>query len=116
MIGTTMKPQANVITISQIDIAQTQARARVNRFLLSEVGSQFAAGEAELERVTNNWKIPILLVTPGFVAGQVGEVYVSWQTHEITSHTAIEQIYAEAETLKKRHDAEIQAAFLQTRN
>ncbi len=111
-----MRPQTTVVTTSQIDIAKAQARARVNRFLLSEVGSQFAAGEAEIDRVTNDWNIPILLVTPGFVAGQVGEACVSWRTNEITHHTAAEQIYAAAEILKKRHDAEIQAAFLQAGN
>lgn len=111
-----MRPQTTAVATSQIDLAKVQARARVNRFLLSEVGSQFAAGEAEIERVTNDWKIPILLVTPGFVAGQVGEACVSWRTNEIISHTATEQIYAEAQTLKERHDAEIQAAFLQAGN
>jgi hypothetical protein len=111
-----MRPQTTIVTTNQLDIAKVQARARVNRFLLAEVGSQFAAGEAEFDRITNHWKIPILLVTPGFVAGQVGEVWLSWQNHEIVSHTALEQIYAEAETLKARHDAEIQAAFLQAGN
>ncbi|NOT62598.1 MAG: hypothetical protein HOP19_20525 [Acidobacteria bacterium] len=111
-----MKSPTAAIATNQLDIAKAQARARVNRFLLSAVGSQFAAGNAEIDRVTNDWKIPILLVTPGFVAGQVGEACVSWHTHEIISHTLVEQIYAEAETLKQRYDAEIQAAFLQAGN
>ena len=86
MIETTMKPQANVITTNQIALAQTQARVRVSRVLLSEVGSQFAAGEAEFDSITSEWKIPVLLITPGFVVGNVGEVCVSWQTNEVTSH------------------------------
>ena len=92
-----------------------QARARVNRFLLSQVGSQFCAGEPELNAMKQVWLVPILMVTPGFVAGQVGEAVVNAQTREIESHTDIEQIYSEADKLRKRHHAEIKAAFVRAR-
>ena len=111
-----MKPQGTAATISPVNLAQTQARARVNRFLLSEVGSQFAAGKAEPDVTNRGWKFPILLVTPGFVAGLAGAAFVSRETNEITSLTGLEQIHAAAEALRERHDAEIKAAFLPARN
>ena len=93
-----------------------QVRARVNRFLLSQVGSQFCAGEPELDVRKEIWSVPILLITPGFVAGQVGEAVVHAQTREIESHTPIEQIHAGAGQLRKRHHAAIKTAFLRARN
>jgi hypothetical protein len=100
---------------NQLAITATQARARVNRFLLSQVGSQFCAGEPELDVVAGQWQVPILMVTPGFVAGQVGEAVVNAQTREIERHTSTEQIYAAADKLRKRHHAAIKTAFLRTR-
>ncbi len=60
------------------------------------------------------WQVPILMVTPGFVAGQVGEAAVDFHTREIQSHTAQERIYAAADKLRKRHHAAIKAAFMQS--
>lgn len=91
-----------------------QARARVNRFLLSQVGSQFCAGDPEPDAQQQRWRVPILLVTPGFVAGPVGEADVNFNTREIVSHTAIAQIHASANKLRKRHHAAIGAAFIRT--
>jgi hypothetical protein len=88
-----------------------QARARVNRFLLSEVGSQFCAGQPELEVSKEIWCVPILLVTPGFVAGQVGAAVVQARTREIQSHTPTKEIHAAADRLRKRHHAAIKTAF-----
>jgi hypothetical protein len=61
----------------------TQARAQVNRFLLSQIGTSFVLHE--------KWCVPILLVTPGFVAGQVGEATINLNTGELQDHTDTEQ-------------------------
>ena len=111
----TMRRQKSIAAVSEMTVTGVQARARVNRFLLSQVGSQFCAGEPELDVVRELWRVPILMVTPGFVAGQVGEATVSARTREIEGHTDIEEIYAAANKLRKRHHAAIKAAFIQAR-
>jgi hypothetical protein len=92
-----------------------RASARVNRFLLSQVGTNFAAGDPILDAAKAEWLAPILMITPGLVVGQVGEAIVSQETLEIISHTSIEQIHAAAITLRERHKDEIEAAFLRAR-
>jgi hypothetical protein len=92
-----------------------RASARVNRFLLSQAGTNFAAGDPVLNAAKAEWRIPILMITPGLVVGQVGEAVVAQDTLEIISHTAIEQIHAAAMTLRERHKDEIEAAFLRAR-
>jgi len=96
-------------------ISAVQARATVNRFLLSQVGSQFCAGEAELNALTGFWRVEALFATPGFVAGPTGEAVVNAQTREIESRTDVQQIHAAAETLRKRSHAAIKTAFLRSR-
>ncbi len=96
-------------------VTAIKARARVNRFLFSQVGTQFSAGEAELDTTENLWRMPILLITPGFVAGQVGEAAVSLNTPEIIAHTEIEKMRKAAVRLRKKYDSEIKAAFLRAR-
>ena len=110
-----MRRPKNTAAINAVSITAAQARARVNRFLLSQVGSQFCAGEPELDVIASLWRVPILMITPGFIAGQVGEATVNAQTREIQSHTEIERIYVTSEKLRKRHHAEIKAAFLRAR-
>ena len=98
--------------IGHQSVTAIKARARVNRFLFSQVGTQFSAGEAELDADQDLWRMPILLVTPGFVAGQVGEAAVSLHTLEIIAHTEIEKMKKAAVKLSKEYDSEIKAAFL----
>ena len=106
----------NTVIIGHQTITASKARARVNRFLFSQVGTQFCSGEAVLEAEKNQWHVPILMITPGFVAGQVGEALVSLYHSEIISHTEIETMYSAAAQLREQYGAEIEAAFLQTRN
>jgi hypothetical protein len=44
-----MRQTKKNIAVKQTVAAGAQARARVNHFLLSDVGSQFCAGEPELD-------------------------------------------------------------------
>ncbi len=110
-----MRRQRSINSVGRATLDAAHVRARVNRFLLSEVGSQFCAGDAELDVLRENWSVPILLVTPGFVAGQVGEAKINLNTGEMEDHTDTEQIYLSADKLRKRHHAAIKAAFLRAR-
>ncbi|HLG16391.1 MAG TPA: hypothetical protein VJH03_18070 [Blastocatellia bacterium] len=101
--------------VGKIGVSASLARARVNRFLLSEVGSQFCAGDPELDVAGENWRVPILLVTPGLVVGRVGEASVDSSTRELADHTEVSNIYASAEKLRKRRIAAIKSAFLRAR-
>jgi hypothetical protein len=106
----------NTAMIGHQSVTAVKARARVSRFLFSQVGTQFSPGEAILEAEKNQWRVPILMITPGFIAGQVGEATVSLHTRELLSHTEIEKMHAAAAKLRKKYGAEIEAAFLQARN
>ncbi len=100
---------------SDAQVSGMQVRACVNRFLLSQVGSQFCSGEAELDVLKQTWRVPILMITPGFVAGEVGEAIVQAYNCKITTHTDIEDMYAAADQLRNRHHAAIKTAFLRAR-
>lgn len=110
-----MAPTKNTITPFDLSVTALQARARVNRFLLSQVGSLFCAGEPDLDLEKRIWRVPILMVTPGFVAGQVGEAAVDALTREISLGTPLEQLYLAADELRERHHAQIKAAFIQAK-
>lgn len=110
-----MRRQKSIHSGWKATLDATQARARVNRFLLSQIGSQFCAGDPELDVLREKWCVPILLVTPGFVAGQVGEATINLDTGELQDHTDTAQIYLSADKLRKRHHAAIKAAFLRAR-
>ena len=107
-----MRREKSIIGVRNAAFNAVQARARVNRLMLSQVGSQFCAGDPELDVLHEKWCVPILLVTPGFVAGQVGEATINLNTGELQDNTDSEQIYLSADKLRKRHHAAIRTAFL----
>jgi hypothetical protein len=111
-----MRQTRNVALASDAQVAGVQVCARVNRFLLSQVGSQFCAGEAELNVSKQTWRVPILMVTPGFVAGEVGEAMVHSHNCKLTSHTDIKEMHAAANKLRQLHHVAIETAFLRARN
>jgi hypothetical protein len=69
-----------------------------------------------LDVLKQTWRVPILMVTPGFVAGEVGEAMVQSHNCKLTSHTEIEEMHAAADKLRQLHHVEIETAFLRTRN
>lgn len=110
-----MRQTRNLALASDAQASGVQVRACVNRFLLSQVGSQFCAGDAELDVLKQTWRVPILMVTPGFVVGEVGEAIVQGYDLKITRHSDLERMYAAANELRKRHHAAIKTAFLRAR-
>lgn len=103
------------LTPALIPFLPARVRARVNRFLLSQVGSVFAAGTPELDASAQLWRVPILYNPPDFMAGEVGEVQVSVITGEIHQHTPVAEMHARAAEFHDRHQAQIRAAFLRAR-
>lgn len=101
------------VATADLLVTEVQAKVRVNRILLSQIGSQFCAGDPEFDLARNCWRVPVLLVTPGLVVGQVGEALVNSTTREILSHTEPEVMYAAAEKLRKQKNGAIKTAFLQ---
>jgi hypothetical protein len=113
--GLNMAQAKTALSFDDATFDPVRVRARVNRFLFSRAGSHFAAGEPALNVADGEWKIPILLITPGLIVGEVGHAVVTQETHEITSHTPVEELQATAQELRKLRHAEIEAAFLRAR-
>jgi len=92
-----------------------QVRAVVNRFLLSQVGSVFAAGTPELDSAAHLWYAPILYNPPDFTGDEVGQAQVSAITGEIQRHKPAVELRRRAAKLHERNKTQIHAAFLRAR-
>lgn len=102
-------------TLTPTSSSPAQVRAVVNRFLLSQVGSVFAAGTPKLDSASQLWCIPILYNPPDFTGDEVGQAQVSALTGEIQQHTPVAGLRARAAKLHERNKTQIHAAFLRTR-
>jgi hypothetical protein len=58
--------------LTQTSLSPTRVRAVVSRFLLSQVGSVFAAGTPEPDSTARLWRVPILYHPPDFTGDEVG--------------------------------------------
>src|SRR5262249_22927950 len=101
--------------LSQTSFSPTQVRAVVNRFLLSQVGSTFAAGTPELDSTAQLWCVPILYHPLDFTGDQVGQAQVSAITGEIQQHTPTAELRTRAAKLHERNKTQIHSAFLRAR-
>jgi hypothetical protein len=102
-------------TVARTSSSPTQVRAVVNRFLLSQVGSVFAAGTPELESASGLWRVPIFYHPPDFTGDEVGQAQVSALSGEIRQHTPVAELRARAAKLHERNKTQIHTAFLRTR-
>jgi len=96
-------------------LSPVQMQALVNRLLLSQVGSGFAAGRPEQDRASRLWRVPIFFSPPDCVVGEVGEAQVDSTTGEIQQYTPVAEMQQCATQLYGHHKAQIHAAFLRTR-
>ena len=87
----------------------------VNRFLLSQVGSVFAAGTPEMDSTAQLWRVPILYQPPDFTGDEVGQAQVSAITGEIQQYTPIAELRTRAAKLHERNKTQIHTAFLRAR-
>jgi hypothetical protein len=90
-------------------------RAVVNRFLLSQVGSVFAAGTQELDSASRLWRVPIFYMPPDSAGDEVGQAQVNTLTGEIQQHTPVAALRESAARLHERDKTPIHAAFLHAR-
>ena len=90
-------------------------RAVVNQFLLSQVGSVFAAGTPELDSAAQLWRVPILYHPPDFTGDEVGHAQVSIVTGEMQQHTPVAELRERAAKLHGRDKTQIHSAFVRTR-
>jgi len=102
-------------TLTQSSFSPTQVRAVVSRFLLSQVGSVFAAGTPELNSAAHLWHVPIFYTPPDFPSGEIGQAQVSDITGEIQQHTSAAELRERAAKLHERDKTQIHAAFLRAR-
>jgi hypothetical protein len=107
------KPQRSISLPESLSLRQ--ARAVVNRFLLSQVGSVFAAGTPAFDTAAQCWRVPILYNPPDCVVGEVGAAQVNAITGDLQQHTSVPEIHARAAKLHDRHQTQIHAAFLRAR-
>ena len=103
------------LPLEQTPFSLTQARAVVNRFLLSQVGSVFAAGIPELNSATHLFDVPILYNPPDFNGDVVGHAQVSAITGEIQQRTLVTELREHAAKLHERHKTQIHTAFVRAR-
>jgi hypothetical protein len=101
--------------LAHTSFSPTQVRAVVNRFLLSQVGSVFAAGTPELDSAAQLWRVPILYNPPDFTGDEVGQVQVSIITGEIHQHTPVAELRERAAKFHGRDKIQIHSAFLRAR-
>jgi len=102
-------------TLTQTAFSSTQARAVVNRFLLSRVGSVFASGTPELDSISQLWRVPILYHPPDFTGDEVGQAQVSAITGEIQQYTSVAELRECTAKLHECNKTQIHAAFLRAR-
>ena len=102
-------------TLTHTAVSSTQARAVINRFLLSQVGSAFVAGTPELDRAAQLWRVPILYNPPDFTGDEVGQVQVNAVTGEMQQHTLVAELRECAAKLHERNKIQIHTAFLRAR-
>ena len=105
--------QRSIPTSESLSPARVQAL--VNRFLLSQVGSVFAAGTPELDASVHLWRVPILYNPPDFVGGKVGEAQVNALTGDLQQYTPVAKMRRRAAELHERYQAQIHTAFLHAR-
>jgi len=102
-------------TLTHTAFSSTQARAVVNRFLLSQVWSVFVAGTPELDSVAQVWRVPILNHPPDFTGDEVGQAHISAITGEMHQHTLATELRDQAAKLHERNKTQIHTAFVRAR-
>jgi hypothetical protein len=101
--------------IAAYALTETEVLSQANLWLTHHVGDRVFAETARVTPDHRWWYVPVLLVYPGIVVGQVGELWLDAESGEVVSHTDIDQMTKQVKRLYRRHHAEIKAAFLQTR-
>ncbi len=80
-------------------IAEKSSRAVVNRFILENLRDGFCAGKPRLVLIGREpaWSVPVLLASPAWGMGEVGEVLVHAVEGTIVGYTTPTEIYRHAQ-------------------
>ncbi|MGE0683801.1 MAG: hypothetical protein AB7P69_23230 [Candidatus Binatia bacterium] len=102
-------------TLTSPAFSSTQVRAVVNRFLLSQVGSMFAAGTPKPDSAAHVWHVPIFYHPLDFTGDEVGRAQVNAVTDEIQQYTSAAELRERAAKLHERDKTQTRATFLRAR-
>ena len=105
------------VTLTRID-AET-AKRLTNRFLLENLPDRFCAGTPRFLQfpLRSVWIVPVVLAYPRIgPVGQAGIAAVDTETGSVVGWTPLDEMKKAAEAIYERKKADIEAAFLQTRN
>jgi hypothetical protein len=90
-------------------VSALDAQAAANLFLSDNLPDRFSATDPQLDEGREVWRVPVLLTYAviGSV-GQVGEIVVSANKEEISSHTPLPEMKERALALYEEHRAVIE--------
>jgi hypothetical protein len=95
------------------------AKRLTNRFILENLPDRFCAGTPRFLQfpLRSVWIVPVVLSYPRIgPVGQAGIAAVDSETGSVVGWTPLDEMKKAAETIYERKKADIEAAFLQTRN
>jgi len=95
------------------------AKRLTNRFILENLPDRFGAGTPRFLQfpLRSVWIVPVVLAYPRIgPVGQAGIAAVDTETGSVVGWTPLDEMKKAAETIYERKKADIEAAFLQTRN
>lgn len=99
-------------THSLTQVTALAAQAAANQFLSEHLPDRFTADQAERDRTSELWRVPIILAYPLIGAvGQVGEILIHAETEQVVSFTPFDQMQSCARQLYEAHRDEIESAF-----
>ena len=62
-------------------------------WITERLPDRYCAGKPRFDVQNFNWSVPVLLSYPSGKSGVVGEITVDGRTHEISSHTPLEELH-----------------------
>lgn len=113
-----------VVARSKDQVASTKidaeaAKRLANRFILENLPDRFCAGTPRFLQFPLRavWIVPVVLSYPRLgPVGQADIAAVDSETGSVVGWTPLDEMKKAAETIYERKKADIEAAFLQTRN
>lgn len=98
-------------------ITAFEAQATANGFLLDHLPDRFCTDEPRFDENEKLWRLAVILAYP-FIGsvGEVGEIAVSAYEEKVVSHTPFDEMKSRAQQVYEQRRADIEAAFLQSRD
>ncbi len=104
---------------AQLKIDAETAKRLANRFILENLPDRFCAGTPRFLKFPLHtfWAVPVVLSYPRIgPVGQTGILAVDTETGAVVGWTPLDEIQEVAKVIYDEKKADIEAAFLQTRN